>query len=44
MKEEEELSEEEIQKQAENNEYYQIRKTLKEKGKDLERFNSLKSK
>ena len=44
MKEEEELSEEEIQKQAESNEYYQIKKTLKEKGKDLERFNTLRSK
>lgn len=44
MKEEEELSEEEIQKQAENNEYYQIKKTLKEKGKDLERFNTLRGK
>eukprot|EP00347_Sterkiella_histriomuscorum_P004010 403362094 len=40
--EEEELSEEEIKKQEENNEYYHIKKTLKER--DLERFNTLKSK
>jgi hypothetical protein len=42
MIEEEEMSEEEIKRQAENDEYYMIKKTLQEK--DLRRFNSLISK
>lgn len=42
MQEEDEMSEDEIKKQAENNEYYHIKKTLKEK--DLHRFNTFKNK
>ena len=42
LQEEEELSEDEMEKQKESNEQYQIKKTIKEK--NLERFNSLKAK
>jgi len=42
MQDEEELSEDEIKKQEENNEYYLMKKAIKER--NLDRFNSLKSK